>query len=76
MGYYRSFISHFATKAKPLFALLKKDVPFIWSSECKAAMQYLKEALTSDPVLQIPSADGSYVLYTDWSMDGISAILH
>ena len=32
--------------------------------------------MTSDPVLKLPTDDGEYLLYTDWSSEGISAVLH
>lgn len=31
-GYYRAFIADFAKIATPLFALLKKDVEYVWTS--------------------------------------------
>ncbi len=35
VGYFRYFIPDFALKAKPLYALLKKDVPFLWGKNRK-----------------------------------------
>ena len=36
----------------------------------------LKDALQKGPVLNVPSSEGKFVLYTDWSIDAVSAILH
>ena len=78
MGYYRQFISHFASLAAPLFTLLKKDIKYLWTPECQSAFKALKYGLQKDPVLNIPSdeEEATYVLYTDWSINAICAILH
>ena len=75
-GYYRAFISHFATVATPLFALLKKDSEYVWSSACNVAFEALKAALIVDPVLHVANSTGKFLLYTDWSCEAVSAILH
>ena len=36
-SYYRRFVPHFATIAASLHRLIKKDIPFEWSFECKDA---------------------------------------
>mgnify|MGYP003476669129 FL=1 len=55
---------------------MKKDAEYIWTAECEAAFQLLKSALIEGPVLAIPEADQPLLLYTDWSIDAVSAILH
>ena len=50
-GYYRKFVKHFATLARPLTDLLKKGSIFIWTPSHQAAMDALKSALVSAPVL-------------------------
>ena len=50
-NYYRRFIASFATIARPLTDLTRKDHPFVWSSECAAAFAALREALVMAPVL-------------------------
>ena len=54
-GYYRQFIPNFAKVAQPLYHLVKKDLPFIWSSACQEAFTRLKELPTSPPVLAYPN---------------------
>ncbi|GBG63535.1 hypothetical protein CBR_g38603 [Chara braunii] len=74
-SYYRRFIKGFAGIAKPLTNLLKKEEQLIWTSECEAAFQALKEALTSAPVLTRPDPTRPFALYTDWQPQAISAML-
>ncbi|GBG83819.1 hypothetical protein CBR_g37619 [Chara braunii] len=74
-SYYRRFIKGFAGIAKPLTNLLKKEEQLIWTPECEAAFQALKEALTSAPVLVRPDPTRPFALYTDWQPQAISAVL-
>ena len=53
--YYRRFIEGFSTIASPLTMLTRKEDRFVWSKECEASFQELKERLTSAPVLALPS---------------------
>ncbi|GBG76382.1 hypothetical protein CBR_g22129 [Chara braunii] len=74
-SYYRRFIKGFAGIAKPLTNLLKKEEQLIWTPECEAAFQALKEALTSAPVLARPNPTRPFALYTDWQPQAISTVL-
>ena len=76
-SYYRRFVAGFAKIAGPLHRLLKKDVEFVWSEECKASFDSLKESLISAPVLVYPrfGAGEQFVLETDASLEGLGAVL-
>ncbi len=41
LGYQHTFIQDYAHIAQPLHNLLKKDVKFEWTPECKAALNQL-----------------------------------
>ncbi|GBG83691.1 hypothetical protein CBR_g37492 [Chara braunii] len=73
-SYYRRFIKGFAGIAKPLTNLLKKEEQLIWTPECEAMFQALKEALTPAPVLARPDPTRLFV-YTDWQPQAISTVL-
>ncbi|XP_072087952.1 uncharacterized protein [Arachis hypogaea] len=49
--YYRRFIEEFSRIALPMMKLTRKEVPFVWTSECEESFQILKQRLTSAPVL-------------------------
>ena len=74
-GYYRRFIKHYGLISKPLTHLLKKGVPFQWTSQVQQAFQLLKSALLSAPVLAIPDFSKPFVVETDASDLGIGAVL-
>ena len=74
-GYYRKFVKGYAQIAAPLHDLRKKDVTFEWTSETQLAFDTLKEALTSPPILAMPSDDDEFVLDTDACDRSIGAVL-
>ena len=74
-SYYRRFISSFSSIANPLYALTRKDAPFVWSPDCDTAFHQLKELLTQAPVLAYPSFGKDFLLETDASGVGLGAVL-
>jgi hypothetical protein len=75
-SYYRRFIPGYATIAKPLHELTKKDVEFTWKPECQTAFESLKHHLTSADVLTLPDPKcKEFVLDTDASNYAIGAVL-
>ncbi|XP_040244023.1 uncharacterized protein [Aegilops tauschii subsp. strangulata] len=53
-GYYRRFIENFSKIAEPMTELLKKEKKFVWTDECEASFQELKQHLVTAPVLTLP----------------------
>ena len=74
-GYYRKFVKGFASLAQPMTQLTGKDVRFVWTEECGKSFSALKRVLTSAPVLVLPLADQSYVVFTDASITGLGCVL-
>ena len=72
---YRRLVKDFSSIAVPLFALIKKDVKFVWTDECQTAFDTLKVRLTLAPILALPTDEGTYVLDTDASDYGLVAVL-
>jgi hypothetical protein len=75
VGWYRKFIPHFTTLARPLYNLLKKDVPWEWTEECEQSFKQLRNALTTQPVLHVADPNRDYILRTDASDHGLGAFL-
>lgn len=74
-GWYRRFISNFATVTAPLSDLLKKGKAFKWTPEAEVAFGKLKDILVSAPVLANPDYEKPFVLQTDASDTGIGGVL-
>ena len=74
-SYYRKFVKGFASKAIPLQKLLKKESKFCWNQEAEASFQELKAALTTTPVLSIPSPNLEFEMKVDASGKAVGAVL-
>lgn len=74
-GYYRRFIRNFGIICRPLTTLLKKNVPYIWTSIEDEAFSALKHALVQAPVLALLDFTKEFVLETDACAYGMGAVL-
>ncbi|MBW0573975.1 hypothetical protein O181_113690 [Austropuccinia psidii MF-1] len=75
-GYYRQKIKDFGSIAIPLYKLCDKDTAFEMTVDRVKAFEYLREALTTAPLLLIPDFKFPVSLYIDASGDGLGAALH
>src|SRR6202167_1221843 len=75
LGYQRPFIPNFATIARPLTSLLKKDTPFSWTDDCRQALDALISIVLSDPALGQPDMSRPFQLEVDASAFATGAIL-
>ena len=74
-SFYREHMPHFTRLAAPLTVLLKKDAPFNMGAAQLQAVSALKDSLSSAPCLRLPDFTKTFYLYTDWSVEGIGAVL-
>ena len=59
----------------PLYRLLKKSDNFEWTDEADAALQQLKVALTSPPILAAPRVEEPMLLYVAATNLAVSAVM-
>lgn len=74
-SYFRKFIRNFATIAKPLYDLIRKDAVFSFTEIELNVFNKLKDLLLSEPVLAIYSSSDPTELHCDASSLGYGAIL-
>ena len=77
-SYYRKHIRSFAEIARPLIDLTKKDVDVATASQeplAQAAIETLKTALTTAPVLAMPIWNRQWIVHSDASTSGLGAVL-
>lgn len=72
---YSKFIADFARKLTPLYTLLQKDVPFVWSNSCDETFKTIKADICSDNVLVHFNPKLPIILSTDASGAAISGVL-
>ena len=71
-NFYRRFIKNYSGIVDPLTKLSGKEVPFEWTPECQAAVDTLKTAFTTAPILRHFDYDREIIVGTDAS-DYVSA---
>ena len=74
-SYYRRFIPNFSKIAEPIIDLTKKYAHFKWADVHQKAFDFIKESLTSVPLLAYPDPNVPYILYTDASDTCIGSFL-
>src|ERR1044072_5022713 len=74
-NYYRKFVPGFSKITRPIYKLLGKDTPWNWGPEQDHALDLLKEAMSTAPVLTHPDFTRPFVIYTDASYIGMGYIL-
>ena len=60
-SFYRRFIANFSEIAIPIIKLTKEFAKFEWTKECQIAFDFLKESLTTVPVLGYPDINKPYI---------------
>ena len=66
-NYYHQFIEGFASVARPLHDMVKKDKKWDWTEKQEKAFKKLKERFTKEPVLAAPDIDKKMRMEVDAS---------
>ena len=74
-GWYRKFISNYASVSAPLTDLLKPRQKFKMSPEGQQAFELLKAKLCSAPVLRSPDFAKPFYIHCDASKTGVGGVL-
>ena len=76
-GYYRRFVKNYAKTARPLYQMCKDnvDIKKEWGPNQDAALETLRMALVSHPVLCHPDWDRPFRVTCDASGEGLGACL-
>lgn len=75
-GFYQKFIANYSEIVTPISNLLKKNRrKFSWTEEADVAMEKLKSALVSGPVLANPDFQLPFIIETDSSDLAVGAVL-
>jgi hypothetical protein len=68
-------VQHFGIIAHPLFNLLNKNTPFVWTHDTAIAFQLLKQRLVEALVLKLPDFSKTFTIDTDAYNTGVEAVL-
>ena len=72
--YFRMFVQTFSKLVSSLSDLLKTKAPWLWSQSCQAALQGVKTALTSLPVLVLLDYSKHFEVVHEVSVNGIAVL--
>ncbi len=75
VNFHLKYIPNATRLLEPFHNLLRKNVDFVWSEDCRKAFVEIKDYLASTPVLAIFDRNRPIHIYTDASIEGIGAIL-
>ncbi|KAF8092696.1 hypothetical protein N665_0403s0004 [Sinapis alba] len=74
-GFYRRFIKDYNKIARPLTALLCKEVKFDFTPECLEDFKEIKSALVSAPIVQAPDWDLPFEIMCNASDFAVGVVL-
>ncbi|CAJ0598126.1 unnamed protein product [Cylicocyclus nassatus] len=74
LGFILILSGHVLTIDAPLIALTK-NVFFNWTPQCKEAVDHVKQALTTAPILASPRLSKFFIIETDSSAKGVAGVL-
>jgi len=75
VGYYQSFIPHYAKLAEPLNFLLRKNVTWYWGINQQKAFDKIKQHMCNEVMLETIDYNYPLILKTDASDIGLGAVL-
>src|SRR6266446_6379940 len=75
VNFYQKFICDFSDIACPLYTLTRKTQQWVWGSPEQEAFDALKKAITSAPILTIPSQSSCFCLKCDTSNFATGVVL-
>ena len=73
--YYRRHLKGYLDMMRPIIELTKKGKKFQWTEQCNGALQKLKEALLSPPIMAYPFDSWEYLLDCNSSAYALGRVL-
>ena len=76
VNYLTMYLEKLQEKLIPIYDLLKKHTPFIWSEECQNAFDTIKQMLVSPAILAMPNKYGHFTMSSDTSKKATGCALY
>ena len=75
LNWLKKYVKRYSQKTHDLYPLLRKDQEYIWESRLENAFKNIKDFLTTNPVIKLPTGLGQYSLFCEGSRTGLGATL-
>jgi hypothetical protein len=75
VGYYIIFIVGFSKISHPINSFQKKGIKFELTTKYEENFNWMKELLTSVPILKIADPNENFLLHTNACKEGIGGVL-
>ena len=75
LGFYMCYITTFHVDSQPFYDLIKDSTPFHWTPEHEKLFQSIKDRISDNTILALPSTDYPFHIHVDSSNVGTGCIL-
>ena len=75
LGFYNCYIKNLHVDSQPFYDLIKDSTPFHWTHEPEKLFQSIKDRISEDTILAVPSTDYPFHIHVDSSKGGTGCIL-
>ena len=75
LGFYSCYIKNLHVDSQPFYDLIKDSTPFHWTHEHEKLFQAIKDRISEDTILAVPSTDYPFHIHVDSSNVGTGCIL-
>ena len=74
-GFYSCYIKNLHVDSQPFYDLIKDSTPFHWTHEYEKLFQSIKDRISEDTILAVPSTEYPFHIHVDSSNVGTGCIL-
>ena len=75
LGFYSCYIKNLHVDSKPCYDLIRYSTSFYWTEDHENIFQKIKDTITEDTILAIPSTEYPFYIHVDSSNVGTGCIL-
>ena len=75
LGFYSCYIRNLHVDSQPFYDLIKDSTPFQWTHEQEKLFQSIKDSISEDTILAVPSTDYPFHIHVDSPNVGTGCIL-
>ena len=75
LGFYSCYIKNLHVDSQPFYDLIKDSASFHWTDEHEKLFQSIKDSISEDTILAVPSTDYPFHIHVDSSNVGTGRIL-